>query len=141
MARRFHIPRACSIAATAFSAGWLALPGCSPKLGQAGRSSVAAAYTAGTLTTELGSEVSVLAAATAAERTLRARGYALTESTQTEDRARLVGSRVGHGPFEAAVIESWVSPNGTTIAVRIDPLGDESASYAILDDVLARLGR
>src|SRR5215813_6854318 len=83
------------------------LPACSPKLGTAGRSDVAAAYSMGTLTTELGPEVSILAVSAAAERALRARGYAVEESHATEDRSRLIAARAGHGWWEKAVVESW----------------------------------
>jgi hypothetical protein len=132
------LTRTASIAAAALLALHTA---CSPRLGQAGRSDVAAAYSMGTLTTELGPEVSILAVSAAAERALRARGYAVEESRATEDRARLIAARAGHGPFEKAIVESWVTHRGTAVAVRIDPFGDEPASYAIMDDLLSRLGR
>jgi hypothetical protein len=104
--------------------------------------SIRAVYTFGTLSCELPSTVPVLTAAAAAETTLRRRGYVITESGGTSDQARIV-ARIGgrdHGDDETTIIQSRVSRTGTMLTIHSGPLGDEVASRAILDGVLASLG-
>ncbi|MBX3358902.1 MAG: hypothetical protein KF745_10790 [Phycisphaeraceae bacterium] len=120
--------------------GVLVLAACSSP-GSAGRSGVAAGYSFGRLKTELGPEVSVQTIAAAAERTLRKRGYSVFIDPHTEDRAVVQGRGPKSAEHETTTVESWVTKSGTVVEVYVSPWGDEGASYAILDEVLASIGR
>ena len=86
--------------------------------------------------------MNVQTVAAAGETALRARGYSIDEKSVTHDHARLVArSARDQDWLEQTAFESYVTPNGTGVMVRVEPWGDEAASRAILDDVLARLGR
>lgn len=100
-------------------------------------------YAMGTLSTILGPEVSVPTLRAAAENTLRARGYVITDSTGTADSMRVKGaSRSGsEGRLEPTVISARVTYSNTSLDVASGTFGDEAASRAILDDLLRRVGR
>jgi hypothetical protein len=117
------------------------LPACSARVGLAGHGSTLASYSMGTLKAEVGPEVPILTAAVAAEQTLRARGYTVTQTETTDDRATVTAKWSNAGYFDKAVIDSWITTTGTALAVRLEPFGDEPTSYAIMDDLLTRLGR
>jgi hypothetical protein len=102
---------------------------------------ITASYCFRTLYTELEPTVSVVTATTAAEQALRARGYSIAASSTSEDRGVVIGKHSGAREFEKAVVESRVTKTGTSIAVRLEPFGDEAASYAIMDALLSRIGR
>ncbi len=89
----------------------------------------------------LPSAVDVPAARAAAEQTLRARGYVITETYGTLDRARVDASGTGDNRTSTTTFEAWRGSNGTR--VRFDPgvFGDASASRSLLDELIARLGR
>lgn len=100
-----------------------------------------ATYTVRALRTELAPEIRVSTCAAAGEAVLRARGFSIAERTITEDSARIVGKAPNDGLFERTIFESYVTPRGTGMLVRVEPWGDEAASRTILDEVLVRLGR
>lgn len=131
--------------------GWIALTlvlaivlltGCKARVEQAGRDrQVEASYRFRTLAADLPPEVSVHAAAAAAQSALRGRGYIITRSEINSDSARIEARAHGDGTLEKTVIEASPRAGSMRIRVTSEPLGDETASRAILDAMLARLGR
>ena len=85
--------------------------------------------------------VDVPAARAAAEQTLRARGYVITETYGTLDRANVEASGTGDNRTSTTTFEAWRASSGTR--VRFDPGlgGDAAASRSLLDELIARLGR
>lgn len=105
-----------------------------------GKPGTQAVYSVRTLEATLDS-VPVEAAAAAAQAALRDRGYTIRSSSATPDRARIVAV-----PFDASLLEQVVvSASGaggsSRLRIRVDPLGDQALSHAIMDAILARLGR
>ncbi len=84
----------------------------------------------------------------AAEQTLRARGYVITEAYGTTDKIHLEASGTGERRTDKTTIEAWsdqgLPPHNlpmTRLTVDSGLFGDTAAARAILDDILARLGR
>lgn len=104
---------------------------------------IMAEYAMGTLSTTLGPEVSVATLRAAAEQTLRARGYIITDSVGTADHMRIKAtSRSGsEGTLEHTTIAARVTYSRTRLEIESGTFGDEAASRAIMDDLLRRLGR
>ena len=128
--------------AAAAAATSLSTAGCAAhRVRQRADEGVTASYAFRTLYTELEPTVSVPTATAAAEQALRARGYAIARTATSEDRGVVVAKHSGAREFEKTVVESRVTRTGTSIAVRIEPFGDEAASYAIMDALLSRIGR
>ena len=119
------------------------MAGCKARVEQAGtRRDVAAAYRIRTLSADLPGDISVHAAAAAAHSALRGRGYVITRSEVTADSARIEARAHGAGAFDKTVVQARPASDGAVrITVTAEPLGDERASRAILDAMLARLGR
>ncbi len=115
--------------------------GCKTTTSTQGRSGVTASYRLRTLTVDLPPEVGVMTAQAAAEEALRARGYVVTSSEATTDRADIEANRAGDGFLAKTVVSARVTDTGMRIAVRNEPLGDEAASRSIMDALLVRLGR
>ncbi len=116
--------------------------GCQSTSGQQGQDrAITAGYSFGTLTCDLGIEVTTEQVASAAEESLRLRGYSVTSRTVTADHARVVGKSAGDGWLKQAVIESNLTAEGNRLRVRAEPWGNESMSRAILDSVLSMMGR
>jgi hypothetical protein len=112
-----------------------------PTLGYQGKNRVLATYNTPTLKTELPPEVSVEAVADAAEVTLIARGYTIERREVSGDRATVSAKQAGDGGWDRTVVRGRVTGAGTGLTVVIEPFGDEMISRAILDAILARLGR
>ncbi len=118
------------------------LTGCQASAGGAGRDrEILATYQFRTLSADFPDSVSVRAAAAAGESAMRARGYVITRSETTSDRSRIEAKANGDGLFDKVVFEAGVAGAGTRISLTIEPFGDEATSRALLDAVLARLGR
>lgn len=100
-----------------------------------------ASFNVRALRTELPYEYAVPTVAAAGEAALRARGYTISGKSVNKDAARLCANAPDDGWLEQTVFESYVTPNGTGISIRVEPMGNESTSRSIMDDVLARLGR
>ncbi|MFO7253456.1 MAG: hypothetical protein DIU60_022155 [Actinomycetes bacterium] len=135
------ITRAAAVSLLVCLAAASILGGCAPANRTQTRSGLTARYGFRTLSTHLEPAVSVLTTVAAAEQALRARGYAIDRSEVTGDEAVIVARPPRGGSYDRAVIESRVTKTGTCLAVRIEPFGNEAASYAIMDAVLLRLGR
>ncbi len=107
---------------------------------------VTAEYAGGTLTARTGPEIDVLTLKAAAEQTLRARGYIITESFASADRMKIEASAPGEGGSgggrrDRTTIEAWHTPLGSKVTIESGVFGDETASKLILDEMLYRLGR
>jgi hypothetical protein len=123
----------------------LLLPGCtgvSPTVWHGSDHSIAATYGMGELVATL-PRMAVPAAAGAASATLLARGYVITTSRQTRDRAYLSAtSRVDTREYPTDIQIALNTPGSCRVTIRSGSWsGDEPVSRAILDDMLARLGR
>lgn len=97
-------------------------------------------YELRTLTTEVGLGARVPAMVSAGEAALRARGYAIERSQATEDRGVVSGSPPDAGIGERVVVRARVIEGGTRVTVTVEPFGGEDRAYAIMDDVLRRVG-
>lgn len=92
----------------------------------------------------LPSAIDVPTARAAAEQTLRARGYVITESSGTLDRAKVQASGTGDNRSSTTTFEAWRAGGGEGNArIRFDPglFGDAAAARSLLDELIARLGR
>lgn len=114
---------------------------CSPQLSSHGREHITAAYSLGTLTCDLPDDVRVPAIMAAAEGALRGRGYSISSKASTDDRGRLYARAPRDSQIEGVSIEARVTSTGHQVSIHVDPLGDDSRSRVLLDDVLTRLGR
>jgi hypothetical protein len=93
------------------------------------------------LEAKLPPDVSPLTARAAAERTLRERGYVITDSYGTEDRFRIEAAGAGERRGERTAVEGWLIPGGSRLRVESGLFGDETAARSLLDGVLAAMGR
>lgn len=118
-----------------------ALSACSPQLSSHGREHLTAAYSLGVLECELPDAVRVPAIMAAAEGALRGRGYSISSKASTDDRGRIYARAPRDSSVEGVSIEARVTSTGHRVSIHIDPLGDDTRSRVLLDDVLARLGR
>lgn len=114
--------------------------GCSTVYSWHGGGRIAASYTGRTLTADLPDTESVPAVIAAGDAALRHRGYTITRREATTDRGRVVGRPAGGKALEEAVISARILDTGARMTVTFKPMGDESASRAVVDDVLRRLG-
>ncbi len=121
------------------------LVGCAkPTLGYQGKDRVLATYSMPKLKTELPPEVSVEAVTAAAESVLLARGYTITTTRHDAEKGRVVGrspADTGWTGADQTAIRAYVTGAGTGVTIEVEPWGDEMASRALLDALLARLGR
>ena len=138
-----HAPTIARFACIALAAATLvpSLVACSPQLSSHGREHITAAYSLGTLTCDLPDSVRVPAIIAAAEGALRGRGYSISSKASTDDRGRVYARAPRDSRVEGVSIEARVTSTGHEVSIHFDPLGDDSRSRALLDDVLARLGR
>lgn len=89
----------------------------------------------------LPASVPVPAARSAAEQTLRARGYVITETYGTDDKARIEASGTGDKRTDTTTVTAWRAAGGTRLSVDSGMFGDVGAARSILDETIARLGR
>jgi hypothetical protein len=114
----------------------------SPSADSAGQErDVQASYQFRSLSADLPQGISVRAAAAAAESALRSRGYIVTRSDTTSDRSRIEAKAHGDGAFDKVVFEAGDGATGTKASFTAEPFGNESASRALMDAMLSRLGR
>jgi len=118
------------------------LTGCQARIEGAGRErEVQASYQFRSLSADLPEGVSVRAAAAAGESALRSRGYVITRSDTTSDRSRIEAKAHGDGWLDKIVFEASAAGAGTRTSFTTEPFGDETVSRALMDAMLARLGR
>jgi len=118
------------------------LTGCKARIEGAGAErEVQASYQFRSLSADLPEGVSIRAAAAAAQSALRSRGYVITRSDTTSDRARIEAKSHGDGWLDKVVFEASLAGAGPRASFTSEPFGDEAASRALMDAMLARLGR
>jgi len=76
----------------------------------------------------------------AADATLRRRGYSIKSGATTEDRGEVCGEPAASSDAASVRVNAFVVPGATRIGVKVGWLGDETLSRAIVDEVLQRLG-
>lgn len=119
----------------------LMLGGCRASVQAQGESRVAASYWGRTLTAELPDRVRPPAVVSAATSALQSRGYSVADAEATAEHGRVWAVPPDAGWFEGALVTTDLSKKGTRVKVRMEPMGDEAKSRAVLDAVLVRLGR
>jgi hypothetical protein len=119
------------------------LAGCSAKPAYQGQDrGVLAVYRFRTLSATLPGEIRVPAIVAASEAALRQRGYTVTHSSMSEDSARIDAEAHDAGLLESVCVKARVRPGEeTSLDIRFEPLGDQTKSRALLDTILAQLGR
>ncbi len=117
------------------------LPACQTTVVPVGQDGRAASYSFGTLSTDLGPEVSVLTAAAAGEKAMGMRGYAVMGRFTTERESRLTGEYAGAAARNSAEIHIFTLHTGVRIRITMHPLGDLAESQALMDATLAQIGR
>ena len=100
-----------------------------------------ATYRGRVLSTELPGGVRVPSVAAAAEMALRHRGYSITSKASTEDYARIEGEPPKSGWGEKLVIRARQTPSNTKVEIVAEPLGDQTLSRSVLDEMLVALGQ
>jgi hypothetical protein len=115
--------------------------GCRASVREQGETGITASYWGRTLTAELPDRVRPPAVVSAASTALEARGYSVAESSATAESGRVWAVPPDAGYFDGALVTADLSKRGTRVKVRMEPLGDEAKSRAVLDAVLVRLGR
>lgn len=71
---------------------------------------------------------------------LVARGYSVTGASVTSERGTVTGKPPKPAPFESVVVGARLTEFGTRTWVEVQPIGDEARAWAIMDDVLRRVG-
>jgi hypothetical protein len=100
-----------------------------------------AEYNFGTLEADLPGSCRVPAVLSAAETTLRRRGYSVERRGWTEEVGGM-DAEPGAGSDGGGVeVDARTVPYGTRVAIRVGMLGDETRSRDVLNEVLARLGQ
>ncbi len=115
-------------------------PGCATEPRLQGRSEIVASHQGRTLTAELPDRVRVPGALAAAAAALADRGYAIEHRRMTTDAGQIVARRPSAPAPERVIVRSRLTSRAVGVSITLEPLGDEVAARAILDDVLARLG-
>jgi hypothetical protein len=99
-----------------------------------------ATYKQRELTADLPGNVRVPSVAAAAESALRHRGYSVTLASKTEDYARVEAEPPNAGLFERVIVRARQTPSKTRVEIVAEPLGDQTLSRSLLDEMLAGLG-
>jgi len=107
---------------------------------QEGSSRTVAAYSWGTLDADLPVRFRVPAVISAANATLRRRGYSIASAAATEDRGEVRGEPAASSDAASVTVSSWVVPGATRVGIKVGFLGDETLSRAILDEILQTVG-
>jgi len=132
MAGRLIIPMALLLA--------LLGGGCTPTTATQGYHDIRANWWSPSLEAKLPPTYRASDIAAAAEGALVRMGYTITERTDTEDRAIVVGEPAQSGPLDKIIVRA--SPSGRRFVVRITtrPVGDEDRARITLDEILVLLG-
>jgi predicted small secreted protein len=118
------------------------LTGCKARIEGAGTGrDIQASYQFRSLSADLPEGISVRAAAAAAQSALRSRGYIITKADTTSDHSRIEAKSHGDGWLDKVVFEASLAGAQPRVSFTSEPFGDEAASRALMDAMLARLGR
>lgn len=118
----------------------MVLSGCHAEPRPYGKREVWATYSMGVLSTDFPQEVRVQAVLAAGRDALLARGYSISSGSATTDRGTVKAKPPKAGPLESVIVGARLTEWGTRAWVEVRPLGDEAASWAIMDEMLRRLG-
>ncbi|GJQ29923.1 MAG: hypothetical protein HBSAPP03_18070 [Phycisphaerae bacterium] len=116
------------------------LGACHPTAQQHGSTRITAAYRLPTLRATLPESARVPAVITAAEQTVRTRGYSVESVEVTEEAGKLVVRPPRTNDLPKIVIQSHVEARATRVTLTVWPVGDEELARSVLDGTLQRLG-
>jgi hypothetical protein len=136
-ARLIHVALVAALAAVLVAG----VAGCHTTEAAQGQSGVTASFYGRTLTAEIPGAVPVQAVSSAAQSALRARGYTITSASASGDYTRVTAATPRAGILDQLVVRGRLSSDATRIEVTVEPFGDETRSRAVLDAILASLGR
>jgi hypothetical protein len=121
-------------------AGLLLLVGCSPQVKSQGKQDTVATYSNLTLRANLPTDARVPAVLSAAEQTLRARGYAIEASSSTEEKGEVIAHPPRTRDWPKITITASRGVSSTVVDLRVKPFGDQELCRSVLDGMLQRLG-
>lgn len=120
----------------------LALSGCrATPAYQGSNQQVLATYHYRNLSADLPPDTRIPAIAVAARATLLERGYSIESESITEDHADFSAVPPNPDLFESLDVTIKQTNGGPQVRVTAQPLGDQPKSRAILEGILAKLGR
>ncbi len=129
---------ACAVVAVGIVGGCQSDP---EPVGMDEDSSLTATYSFGTMTTNVSrGGIGVRDVASAAEAMFRRQGFTVRSAEITSNKARVAGSEVGSGNFQATIVSATKTEAGVRIEVHVEPFGDEAQSRTVMNDILGRLG-
>lgn len=67
-------------------------------------------------------------------------GYTITERTETEDRAIVVGEPAQAGPVDKIIVRASASGRRFVVRITTRPVGNEDRARITLDEMLVLLG-
>lgn len=102
---------------------------------------ILATYRYRTLSSDLPPETRIPSIAAAGRATLLERGYSIQSESTTEEHAELSAVRPDPDFLETMEIEVVAADSGPRIRITVEPLGDQPKSRAVLEGILAKLGR
>lgn len=124
----------CFLATALFSA-------CQSQVVPVGTDGRAATYSLATLSTDLPPDNPVLTVAAAAERALQLRGYVITRRVNSERECLLGGEFPGQRENSRTDVYIFTLHTGVRVQITIRPFGDLAESQAMMDAILAQLGK
>ena len=130
-----------AVAVVGLGAGLLA-GGCSTSetQSQGPNKDVTATYSWRTLKADLPEQTRVPAVIAAADETLRARGYTVEKSSATEEMGEIIAHAPRYNDYPRLVLTSKRGASGTSVALVVEPFGDQELCRSVLDGVLQRMG-
>ncbi|MFZ4574710.1 MAG: hypothetical protein ACOYN0_09955 [Phycisphaerales bacterium] len=114
--------------------------GCAAREQYQGQRGLVGTYRGGTLTAVLPPETRVPAVVAAAEAMFKDRGYAVAQSSSTEDAGRVIARPPRYSSYPRMFMAVDLVENGTRVQFTYEPLGNEEVCRASLDALLKRLG-
>jgi hypothetical protein len=118
----------------------LGLGGCNAHQVRVGSGGVVGTYRSPTLTADLPSTARVPAVLAAADKTFRDRGYAIENSSVTEEYGTILAMPPRTGDYPKVRVIATVIPGGTRLEVAELPFGSEDTSRSIADGILSKIG-
>ncbi|MFI4872885.1 MAG: hypothetical protein ACIARQ_13800 [Phycisphaerales bacterium JB061] len=131
MARRLIIPLAAFLACVG---------ACTPTTATQGYHDIRANWWSPSLEAELPMGYRAADIAAAAEGALVRMGYTITERTETEDRAIVVGEPAQAGPVDKIIVRASASGRRFVVRITTRPVGNEDRARITLDEMLVLLG-
>jgi hypothetical protein len=101
---------------------------------------IEATYQGGVLSAVLPENARVPAILSAAEQTLRSRGYSIASQTATDEQGQLVARPPRSTTYPRVTVAAKRVMSANQVMIEFEPWGDRDTSLSILDGVLTRLG-